>query len=252
MKNTGIIIKYQEADYIAGTLPYEDLCDNWTLYLPTEERQHSVYFDTMACVTFSALNIIETQLNFLLATNKIPEIAIKELTELGYIINNKFEFSDRFTAKMSGTTRKGNYLQKVWDSIKHGGLLPESDWAYPRDQRTPIFDWDDYYQEIPQELKDKAKKILDYFDFAYEWEYQNKLTSYKEDEIENIKRQLRQAPLQIASPTCNWKSDVVEPCGKTTASHATMIYQIDNYIYDYDSYEKYIKKLSLNYIIPWI
>ena len=75
----------------------------WKDYLPVGEKQHSVYFDTMACVTFSALNALE--------------ILIKR--QYGIDIN----FSDRFTAKMSGTTTNGNYLYKVGDSIRKDGFV---------------------------------------------------------------------------------------------------------------------------------
>ena len=251
MENTGVIIKKQEADYLAGAIPYEEVCYNWARYLPKGEKQHSVYMDSMACVSYSATSSVEIQLNKLV--ENMSEEAIRFFTDNGYLIDGQFNFSDRFTAKMSGTTRKGNYLQKVWDSIKHDGLLPESDWAYPREQRTPVFDWDDYYKEIPQELKDKALKVLDYLDFAYEWVFQNKTSAYTMAELDELERELKHAPLQLAAPTCNWSgSQPIEPCGKTTASHATVIYKIDSVIHDYDSYDDFTKELSLKYIMPYI
>ena len=253
MENTGVIFREQKEDYIAGTVPYEEICDDWTPYLPKGEKQHSVYFDSMACVSYSATSDIEIQLNCMLAHSLISEDAVKFFSDNGYLINGKFNFSDRFTAKMSGTTKDGNYLQKVWDSIKHDGLLPESDWAYPRLQRTPVFDWNDYYKEIPQELKDKAKKVLDYLDFVYEWVFQNKTIAYTNNELAEFKRELKQAPLQLAAPTCDWNGkQPIEPCGKTRASHATVIYKIDDLIYDYDSYDDFTKQLSLKYIMPWV
>src|SRR5680860_1318030 len=223
MENTGIIFKEQELDYVAGAIPYEVICADWTSYLPSDEMQIGLYFDTMACVTFSATNVVETQMNFMFMQGVFSLEACVFFEAGGWLINGKFNFSDRFTAKMSNTTKDGNYLQAVWDSIKHHGLLPEADWAYPRRQRTPVFDWDDYYKEIPQDLKDKALKILDYIDVAYEWTVRNQLTPYTNNEILELKRELKQAPLQLAASTCKWGGDVILACGKTTASHATMI-----------------------------
>ena len=252
MQNTGIIIKEQEADYLAGTIPYKEICKDWTPYLPADERQHGLYFDTKACATFSALNVVEIQVNYMIANNLLPKRTLDFLTENGYIVDGKFECSDRFTAKMSGTTDKGNYLQRVWDSVKHDGLLPESDWGYPRRQRTPVFDWDDYYKPIPQELKDKAKQLLNHFSFAYEWTFTNKTIAYTDVELAELKKQLIQAPLHLAAPTCNWGSGIIEPCGKIRASHATTIYKVDDYIYDFDHYDPVNKTLSLKYIMSYI
>ena len=252
LENTGVIIKQQDSDFIAGSLPYKEVCNDWTPYLPTDERQHGLYFDTMACVTFSALNVIETQVNYFIANKLITRKILNDLDSLGFIVNGKFECSDRFTAKMSGTTHSGNYLQKVWDSIRHHGLLPEKDYPYPRTQRTPVFDWDDYYEEISEDLKYKAKQILRYFDFSYEWIVSNKITEYSNNEIEELKKQLKHTPLQLASPLCNWGSGILEPCGKTTASHATMIYSTNDIIHIFDHYIPIRKTLSLKYIMPWV
>ena len=252
IENTGLIIKEQAEDYIAGTLPYREVCNNWALYLPADERQHGLYFDTMACATFSALNCIETQINYFIVNKLVTSEVLKDLDNLGFIVNGKFECSDRFTAKMSGTTRKGNYLQKVWDSIKHDGLLPEKDYPYPRTQRTPVFSWDNYYKEISEDLKYKAKQILRYFEFSYEWTVMNNLDEYSGNELNELKRQLKHAPLQLASPLCNWGSGLLEPCGKTRASHATMIYSTNNIIRIFDHYNPFRKTLSLKYIMPWV
>lgn len=252
MENTGLIIKEQKEDFIAGALPYKNVCDDWTPYLPTDEKQHGVYFDTMACVSFSALNLVETQINCLIANKTLRGTDLSELTTLGFIVNGKFEASDRFTAKMSGTTRRGNYLQKVWESIRHDGLLPEKDWGYPRTQRTPVFDWDDYYKEISEDLKYKAKQILRYFDFSYEWTVNGKITEYSNNEIEELRRQLKHAPLQLGAPICPTINGIKEPCGKTKSSHATMIYKVDDIIRNFDHYDPIRKKLSLKYIMPYI
>lgn len=246
--NTGFLeAPPRQTDWIAGEasgLAFEERnhMGDWTVFLPSEERQGAVYFDSMACVTFSALNSLEMQMRAHLAYQRLKPDTIKWLKDNGYF-NDRLEFnlSDRFTAKMSGTTRQGNYFVNVWDSIRKDGVLPEADWNFPRDQRTPVFDWDDFYQEIPQDKKDKAKKFLDYFDIKYEWVACN---------LETYKQQLFQAPIQIAAPTCpGWNTEKpVTSCG-LKANHATVVYRVSDNLYDFDTYNPFQKTLVRDYPI---
>lgn len=144
MKNHGVIIESKPQDFIAGTLPYEVLnpSGDWTPYLPSPENQSTHIVDTMACVTFSCLNVIETQIKFL--TGK------------------EVNFSDRFIAKLSGTTQQGNTVQNVLDTIRKYGLVLEEEWPTDLD-----FDWNQYYADVPDEVINKARKI----DLAYEFHY---------------------------------------------------------------------------------
>ena len=104
----------------------------------------------MACVTFSALNSLETQIKFLTNQNR--------------------ELSDRFTAKMSETTTNGNYLYKVGDSIREhsdgsgDGVVDEIEWPMPVG-----YTWAKYYEEIPQFVKDKGREFLKEWKIEYEF-----------------------------------------------------------------------------------
>lgn len=256
--NTGVLIQDpRPTDYIAGDaatgLPFENRnpSGDWQPYLPTAEMQIGVYFDTMACVTFSALNSIETQLNFMLATGLIPKDKEAELRELGVLVGNQFNFSDRFTAKMSGTTKQGNYLVNVWDSIRNHGLVAESDWPYPREQRQPVFDWDDYYKEIPQEVKDKALKLSklgDILDIKYEW-----LAAGVNATKEQIKSWLPMSPVQIATAVCPpWGGGAIVPSCSLAVAHATMIRNAPEVaIGIFDHYVPYEKQIANDYKIPY-
>lgn len=62
-----------------------------------------------------------------------------------------FDSSPRFTATLSGTTRRGNSLEAVMASMNRDGLLPYELWPTP-DQ----FDWYSYYNAIPQDVKNQA------------------------------------------------------------------------------------------------
>lgn len=161
-KNTGVIIELKPQDFVAGTLPYEVLnpAGDWTPYLPSAENQASHFTDSQACVTFSCLNVIETQYKF--------------------FTGKEINFSDRFIAKMSGTTQQGNTVQKVLDTINQFGLVLEEEWPAPAN-----FTWDEYYAEIPQAVKDKARK-----DIKVQYEFHFPATS-------DYARELKHVPLEM-------------------------------------------------------
>lgn len=199
------------------------------------------------CVSFSAVNVIETQLNWMLSTSQIPENIVKTAQDLGYIKDGVFNFSDRFVAKISGTTRSGNYLVAVWDAIRKNGLIPESDWNFPNTQRTPVFDWDDYYAPIPQALLDKGKKFLDLFEVRYEW-----LVAGGSATPKQFREWLKGGPIQIASATCpGWNSGTVPNCS-LGVNHATMLYNVsDSGLGIFDQYDPFTKTLASDYRIPY-
>src|ERR1051325_9571425 len=95
---------------------------------PHGENQYSNLTDTMACVSYSAVHCIESQELFL--TGQVTE------------------YSERFLAKMSGTTHQGNYQQTVLQAIQQYGMVEDKDWP----SEIPNFTWDEYYKEIPPEI----------------------------------------------------------------------------------------------------
>lgn len=167
-KNYGVLMGYRPTDYVAGALPLEERnpSGDWTQYVPEGEMQKTNHVDSMACVSFSALNSIETQIKFLTGEKK--------------------NFSDRFTAKMSGTTPQGNYLYKVADSIRKDGLVDEEDWA-----TSDTFDWAQYYADIPQAVKDKGIRFL------YDWDIKDEDIPF---DRASLKKHLVHAPIQVVIP----------------------------------------------------
>lgn len=178
IKNHGVIEGKLITDYIAGAnspLTHEVVnpSGDWLPYLPSNERQSNTSFDTYACVSYSALNCLETTLNFR-----------GEDMGLG--------FSDRFTAIMSNTVPgQGNYLWRVAESIRKDGVVPESAFSAP-----PNYTESTYYtgkDSIPQTVKDMGKAWLERYDVSYEWLPQ---PVTKEDLMHHLKH----VPIQIVIP----------------------------------------------------
>src|SRR5258708_36742261 len=111
---------------------------------PVGEHQYSPAIDTMACVSYSATHCIESQILFL----------------KGEVAN----LSERFLAKMSGTTHQGNYQQKVVEAILKYGMVTDKDWPQPQQ-----FTWDEYYADIPQSVIDKGQEFLKKWNVSYKW-----------------------------------------------------------------------------------
>lgn len=265
--NTGVIIKpIKPTDFYAGgesgsVKTVLELTGNYATWLPDEETQLRNTIDIFACVAFSALNNLEIIFNYKITHKILSDSAIKFLTDNGYIdpMTGKVNFSDRFTAKMSGTTKSGNSLGAVGDSIvSNHGLVPEKIWPWPSemtDAMTPDEKWNLYYQDIPASVQTMAKKFLDHFGMDYEWTVLQGITA---DPSGAIKNALKYGPVQIASMICYpWNSTEGMPpivaCGCGTG-HATTIYgdRTANAPWsDFDSFKSYRKLLDPVYCIPY-
>lgn len=195
VKQTGLLFRLDPNDFITGASPliHPDInsLGDWTEFAPESEKQFKDFtFDTMSCTTFSAMNIIETWINWHIAHNNFTVLQLEEMSKLGFFKNGKFNASDRFTAIMSGTTPQGNYFQKVWDSVRKDGILPETDLPFGGNS------WAEYHNPavITAEMKQKAKKILDILEVSYEW------TSFTPNDIESLKTNLKKSPIHGGIP----------------------------------------------------
>lgn len=174
IENHGVILGQRPEDYQAGAFTFvsyevRNPSGDWRPYLVKREKQYGKE-DSLSCVSFSACSAIEIQEKFI--TGKEPN------------------YSDRWIAKMSGTTREGNYLYKVGDTIRNLGLVSEED--YPA---SPNYTFDEFHSEIPEpllsQLKTKGRKWLEQWDVKTEF-----VTATKEEMIKHLKH----APLQIVIP----------------------------------------------------
>lgn len=245
-------------DYLSGGLTgidYQEVnpSGDWTKWLPTKERQ-KFKFDTNECSTISATKCLEIQFNFL--RNDFTIEALKWFNDNGYIDENgNFNFSERFSGIMAGTSINGNSQNVVWESIRNVGLLPQKDLNYSLEISnqfdTPMDMCKDYYDKaaITQEMKDKALKVLDWVLIQYEW------VASGNPNPGGIKKALKQAPVQIGTPVCpDWNTGRVHDCGSRDIAHATTIYGVDYASRgwkDFDHYNPFEKTLSDDYYIPY-
>lgn len=205
VKQTGLIIKAPGPnDYVAGkeTTVGADVrleSGDWTPHTPTEEIQALMFtFDSMSCTTFSATNVIEMQVDWMIKNGKISQEAIAGLKELGFFDKNgKFNISDRYTAIMSGTTKNGNYFQAVAESLRKDGILPDADFPFGGKS------WDEYHDKtkITEAMKAKAQKAYKYLSIAYDWVFFDDIPEFSEDQYTKAREALKTAPVQIGINT---------------------------------------------------
>jgi len=250
--NTGLIIQEPlESDYLGGQLPYEIVVEDgdWSQWLPTGEKQKFARVETMSCVSQATSNSIDCQITRMIKLGLIETEPLIHWLDA----NGNFNSSDRFIAKMSGTTVNGNSLNNPSEAVRKFGVPPESIWGASED-----FTWNDYYRIPSKEAIDWGKRFLEYFDVAYEWvtkEYVwgKGIKGLQITQAELVE-QLKQAPIIIGAATCaGWfNSDIIAACN-LPANHGTMVYKsvIPEYFGDFDSYEPWEKKINYWYKIPF-
>ncbi len=184
---------------------------DWTKYLPKVEYQ-KIGFETMACVTFSGLNCIEA------------------------LIKNKYgievNYSDRFTATMSGTTHSGNTFGNVADSIYNDGVVYEEIYPY-------VYGWGEYYEKVAEIVIKQAQSFSDKYVINYEFVAQK-----------DIKEALKYAPLQVGVYAWTKPKDGIYPDWKgRRRNHGVMLYNYKEgeYWEIYDHYDDVKKKLAWDY-----
>lgn len=205
---------------------YRDV--DWSLYLPIGRPQsftsNGVFFDTLSCTSYSFNQVVEMQLNYLYSSNKLSQKQRAFLEENGYIVQGKIYFSDRFTAIMSGTTREGNYFQKVCDTGRNIGLIPNT--LFPDGGKSFI----EYHNKnlITEEMKSLGLQFKNLFDISYGWIYSDEIPGFQSNEVSIIKEALRYAPIQIGVPI--------------KANHAILMYNLDTNADNFDHYIPFDRK----------
>lgn len=206
MDNHGVILGQRPEDYIAGGFTFisfeeRNPSGDWRPYLPVGEKQYGKE-DWLACVSFSATSAIEIQEKFL--TGK------------------ESNYSDRFIAKMSGTTHEGNYLYKVGDAIRNLGLVAET--SYPT---STTYTFDEYYADIPTDLLNQL--LAEGKTWKQKWLVK---TEFVPATKEFMMKHIKHAPLQIVIP-----------------GHAIVNFLCEDDIVNYfDSYSPFQKKINYSQV----
>jgi hypothetical protein len=200
-------------------LPTETLVEdrNWKPWLPEQELQINKWMDSRACVTYSALNCLET-----LIRRK------SNGTE-------KYNFSDRFTAKMSGTTMIGNSFHNVAESIRAlDGTVEELKWPFPSTMLV-----EEYYAEIPQDIKEMGKEFLKFEAVQYE---------YIPTSPDALYDALLRSPIQVGIYAYGAYDAVTDTFMRSekAGNHAVTLYgaEKEKYWFIYDHYINVHKKLA--------
>lgn len=185
---------------------------NYKQFLPKIEYQNNAGFDRMACVTYSAWNVIET------------------LFKVKF--DKEMNFSDRFTAKLSGTTIYGNNFYDVAQSISklHGGV-PEDRW--PDDAKN----WAEYYKEVADEVVRLGKELFPHWSIGYEFVW---------DTIDKLWDALQYGPLQVGIFAYGPEVNGIQQRIETQGNHAVMLMNAEYGVYweIFDHYARETRKLA--------
>jgi hypothetical protein len=233
VKQTGLILeKPQLTDRVfSAELDLGGVSEpiNWRERLPVYERQYArgkgYYFDTQACVTFSGLSVIQMQFTKM----HLPRPHFEFLRDNGYLNEeHKPDFSEKFNAILSNTTKEGNRFTTVARSFRHDGLIPNK--MLPFGDSKVWEEWHDKKQ-ITEEMVALGKKFKEYFDISYEWVMFNRNEELDHNEFNALKNTLSKHPVQIAKPF--------------PGTHAVVMTDIEATKYAYfDTYEPFDKETS--------
>lgn len=194
----------RETNYILGAVSDKTVLQQdgqWLDFDPMCEIQKSDYDDWMDCVSESATNVI------------------KILLKRQFGIDEKW--SVRFLAKMSGTSRSGNSLYSVADSLRNNGFVVEAKW-----NRNRGMNWDEYYKNIPADIKKEGINQKMVFDVSYE---------RVPTTPDSLKNALNYAPVQVIGYAwINTGEKYVD--GGNTPNHAFVLCGYDDNWKVYDSY----------------
>lgn len=183
---------------------------DWTIYKPEHEIQlinawADGIFETNFCVTFSALDTIETEFNYLLSEDEIPEEDMKWLKDVGFFKNWKINFSDRFTWILWETWPNGAYLYKIARAIKDYWLIPESILPINVSSYAEFVD----KSNITEEMYEIGREFKKRFTINYEWVLDDDRYPISK---EHLKESLKVWPLQCVVRYADWEG-VLNPSG---------------------------------------
>jgi len=214
-----------------------------------EGEQQNRPFEKMHCVSESACNTIETNINALIRLEEEKAIGdnaaeiLKVFRYLGLIKDGKCLLDTNYVAIGSGTTRRGNTQKAVADFIRHYGLLPKGS-VLDGD------DWNSHYlrpgayingNRLPSEHLEKGKRLVEFINFSYEW-------VAPKDFANTYKFGALQTSAYMPSPM---KNDIYQNTDLPRNHAITTDYDTAQYVGVFDSYNPFDKKFAKNYAFGW-
>lgn len=247
-KNYGLKwIGQKKTDWVLGDIPHEILNIPFEQYLPAPEVQYDPQFDTFSCASFSITNIVETWLNYYLATNSIYPTLLSKFNTLGVIQGGKFNFSDRFVSIGSGTVpREGNSMQAVIDFVRKNGLVSEASCPFLQ-----TMSQDQFFAPLDPALFPKAKQMKWAINIAYEWTLTDQ--TRPQDRLSIAQNALQHAPLWCAIPICAYynQQTPAPTCNLTVPQHCVECYKAPAVFNILDQYNPFLKQLASDYPVLW-
>lgn len=222
----GLIIEESDKDYVFGSGQLTGKVirpdGDWSAYIPQHEDQRKRDIESSACATFGTINCIEILME-----------------EMG--LGKDFDYSERFIALLSGTTKQGNSPTKVAEAIRKYGLIPQS--MMPFDDS--IKSWEDFMSWKGVD-KDKClaagRQWLKRYEFGYDLVWKGDISP--EDKAKLMDEARKYSPLGIS--VFAWLSDngIYYKLSGADDNHWVAQHKKDTALDTYDPYEK---KLRTNY-----
>lgn len=218
---------------IEEVLLFEDGC---LLYLPENEYQIWLFFDTLWCVSFSFTNCVETLFNRLIPLGKFNTDNVKWLAN-NYTVNGKINFSDRDLIVLSDTNPAvGNDGWTVSETAKKRWLICETDapWNFrsmnPSENNKALY----YSYKRDKKSEEKAQEFLKRFEIKTEWvSRDNLLEASKYGVIQVYVTAWYQRNGKYYNPTPGTTNHAVELAKKSEEKI-------------FDTYDPFIKQLERN------
>jgi len=243
-KNKGCLIRpVQRKDYIAGKSPIVHeiriFDSNWSDHATDFELQKQNGFEPMNCVTQAVINSVQSQMNWMIATGNMPQKIFEFLQDNRCLVGLKVHFSKKLISILSETTKQGNYLTKVAQTVREMGLVPEL--VLPIGGKN----WDEFYDldQVTDEMIAFGKKLFDkddpnaFFTLEYEWVVTPDDNNTLEDQRAKMMHELKHAPLVIAKSG----HSTLKTLGMKNLSWQIL-----------DSYSPFLKDRSWAYNAPWV
>jgi hypothetical protein len=206
-----------------------------TKFLPLGELQRGLE-DFSDCVTRGYHNILESQFTWLYQ-NGMSEENRKWLLAKGFVTpQGRIEFSDRFTAILSGTTPQGNSMKAPAESIRKNGLIPKS--MLPKQEGMTFAQYHDR-AKITEEMLDIGRQFSHRFTINYEQVNRSHIKEANKDDL-----------LAVALHAWSFPENGIYPRTDNTLNHCVMLIQpeyeaFDNYT---EAVNDYTKTLAPDYI----